>query len=237
MMNVLNKNLEALQPSEVSSMKDATRDHKIFSPWFHCGFISWEEEWWESRRLGLLGTLRIMVSAHGNSLPHVSLPPITSVCVVLIRRYMKSWNLFIVYWPFNAFSALLKRILESSLCWQFLKAVRMKRKKIFLTSNMSLHSHGQRVPSDHSLLLPFYTQSKANLKKVIKWLLVQVIESFDYCLKYFKVYRLIKISDIISLRAFSSKLHIILEIFNEILKISCNYVSKNLSEGSTWLSF
>ena len=44
MMNVLNKNLEALQvsevPSKVSSMKDATRDHKIFSPWFHYGFIS-----------------------------------------------------------------------------------------------------------------------------------------------------------------------------------------------------
>ena len=148
---------------------------------------------------------------------------------------MKSWNLvlYIVYWPFNVFPALLKRILESSLCWQFLKAVRMRRKKIFLTSNMSLHSHGQRVPSDHSLLFPFCTQSKANLKKVIKWLPVRVIEIFDYCLWYFKVYRLIKISEIISLRAFSSKLQIILVTFNENFKISCNCVSKNLSEGST----
>ena len=148
---------------------------------------------------------------------------------------MKSWNLvlYIVYWPFNVFPALLKRILESSLCWQFLKAVRTRRKKIFLTSNMSLNSPGQRVTSGHSLLFPFCTQSKANLIKVIKWLPVRVIEIFDYCLWYFKVYRLIKISEIISLRAFSSKLQITLVTFNEIFKISCNCVSKNLSEGST----
>lgn len=46
MMNVLNDDPEALQVPEVpfeSSMKDTTRDHKI-SPWFHCGFISWERE-------------------------------------------------------------------------------------------------------------------------------------------------------------------------------------------------
>lgn len=46
-MNVLNDDPGALQDSEVpseSSMKDTTRDHKIFSPWFHCGFISWERE-------------------------------------------------------------------------------------------------------------------------------------------------------------------------------------------------
>lgn len=47
MMNVLNDDPEPLEVSEEpseSSMKDTTRDHTIFSPWFHCAFISWERE-------------------------------------------------------------------------------------------------------------------------------------------------------------------------------------------------
>lgn len=46
-MNVLNDDPEAQQASEVpseSSGRDTIRDCKIFSPWYHCGFISWEGE-------------------------------------------------------------------------------------------------------------------------------------------------------------------------------------------------
>lgn len=46
-MTILNVDSEAQQVSEVpseSSVKDTVRDCKTFSPWYHCGFISWERE-------------------------------------------------------------------------------------------------------------------------------------------------------------------------------------------------
>lgn len=91
MMNVLNDDPEAQQVSEVSSessVKGVIRDCKIFSLWYNYGCISWERE--NDENFSSEGGWYIgQVENYGPSLrqpPHICLPPVTSVYVVLIRR-------------------------------------------------------------------------------------------------------------------------------------------------------
>lgn len=91
MMNILNDDPETLQVSEVpseSSVKDRTGDHKTFSPWYHCGFISWERD--NDENFSLKGGLVIgHIENYSPILRHtplICLPLVISTHIVLIRR-------------------------------------------------------------------------------------------------------------------------------------------------------
>lgn len=143
-------------------------------------------EWWESQRLGLWAHWELWSQSETASLMSACLNYFSVCSIDQINGELKPGSVYCVFDLLMYFPALLKRILESQSLWQFLKAVRMRRRKIFWQATC----HYTPMVKEYLVIIHYFShlyRVKQTWKKLsTHWLPVRVIGIFDYCLWYFR---------------------------------------------------